>query len=68
MDHDEDAKPNMMALDMNSNMSATGSVRSESLGAFDPVTQQNGSKPPIKRRAPIACRRFVPYIRHWASP
>ncbi|GKT69359.1 zinc transcription factor [Colletotrichum tofieldiae] len=60
MDHDDDAKPNMMALDMNANMSAAGSVRSDSLGAFDPVAQQNGPKPPIKRRAPIACRRFVP--------
>ncbi|EFQ32710.1 uncharacterized protein GLRG_07854 [Colletotrichum graminicola M1.001] len=57
MNHDEDTKPIMMDLEMNASMSATGSVRSDSLGAFDPITQQNGPKPPIKRRAPIACRR-----------
>ncbi|KAK1968699.1 hypothetical protein LY78DRAFT_631317, partial [Colletotrichum sublineola] len=57
MNHDGDTKPSMMDLDMNTSMSATGSVRSDSLGAFDPLTQQNGPKPPIKRRAPIACRR-----------
>ncbi|TEA01997.1 hypothetical protein C8034_v002399 [Colletotrichum sidae] len=60
MDPDEDAKPNLMALDM----SANSSVRSESLNPFDPaapVTQaQAGQKPPIKRRAPIACRSVFP--------
>ncbi|TDZ38653.1 putative transcriptional regulatory protein [Colletotrichum spinosum] len=60
MDPDEDAKPNLMALDM----SANSSVRSEYLNPFDPaapVTQaQAGQKPPIKRRAPIACRSVFP--------
>ncbi|KAL4405155.1 hypothetical protein CABS03_13337 [Colletotrichum abscissum] len=54
MDFDEETKPNLTTLNMSSNVS----VRSESIGAFDPATQQqNGSKPPIKRRSPIACRR-----------
>ncbi|KAI3527351.1 hypothetical protein CSPX01_17038 [Colletotrichum filicis] len=54
MDFDEETKPNLTTL----NMSSNASVRSESIGAFDPATQQqNGSKPPIKRRSPIACRR-----------
>ncbi|KAJ0357183.1 hypothetical protein COL154_010385 [Colletotrichum chrysophilum] len=55
MDLDEDAKPNLMALDM----SANASVRSDSLNAFDHPDmqqQQQGPKAPIKRRAPIACR------------
>ncbi|CCF33732.1 hypothetical protein CH063_05865 [Colletotrichum higginsianum] len=56
---DEGAKPNMMASDMSADMNATGSTRSDSLGALDHTTQQNqnGPKPPIKRRAPIACKR-----------
>ncbi|KAF3797033.1 hypothetical protein GCG54_00008999 [Colletotrichum gloeosporioides] len=57
MDLDEDAKPNLMALDM----SASASVRSDSLNAFDhPDMQQQGPKAPIKRRAPIACRSVFP--------
>ncbi|KAJ0281422.1 hypothetical protein Brms1b_005015 [Colletotrichum noveboracense] len=59
MDLDEDAKPNLMALDM----SASASVRSDSLNAFDhPDMQQHqqGPKAPIKRRAPIACRSVFP--------
>lgn len=61
---DEGAKPNMMASDMSADMNATGSTRSDSLGALDHVTQQNqnGPKPPIKRRAPIACKRFGSYV------
>ncbi|KAJ0328213.1 hypothetical protein COL922a_013319 [Colletotrichum nupharicola] len=59
MDLDEDAKPNLMALDM----SANASVRSDSLNAFDHPDmqqQQQGPKAPIKRRAPIACRSVFP--------
>ncbi|KAI8252538.1 putative transcriptional regulatory protein [Colletotrichum sp. SAR 10_98] len=60
MDLDEDAKPNLMALDM----SANASVRSDSLNAFDhpdmQQQQQQGPKAPIKRRAPIACRSVFP--------
>ncbi|KAI8293508.1 putative transcriptional regulatory protein [Colletotrichum sp. SAR11_240] len=58
MDLDEDAKPNLMALDM----SANASVRSDSLNAFDhpDMQQQQGPKAPIKRRAPIACRSVFP--------
>nr|XP_036589160.1 uncharacterized protein CTRU02_01207 [Colletotrichum truncatum]KAF6800802.1 hypothetical protein CTRU02_01207 [Colletotrichum truncatum] len=54
MNVDEDTKPNVMALEMSANVS----VRSDSLNAYDPVPQSQGeSRPPIKRRAPIACRR-----------
>ncbi|KAK2777866.1 hypothetical protein CKAH01_11912 [Colletotrichum kahawae] len=60
MDLDEDAKPNLMALDM----SANASVRSDSLNAFDHPDmlqqQQQGPKAPIKRRARIACRSVFP--------
>ncbi|KAK1482283.1 hypothetical protein CTAM01_13633 [Colletotrichum tamarilloi] len=57
MDFDEETKPNPTTLNMSSNVS----VRSESISAFDPATQQqNGSKPPIKRRSPIACRSIFP--------
>lgn len=60
MDLDEDAKPNLMALDMSPN----ASVRSDSPNAFDhpDMQQQQGPKAPIKRRAPIACRRFVTLV------
>ncbi|KAF9879563.1 hypothetical protein CkaCkLH20_03106 [Colletotrichum karsti] len=58
MDLDEDAKPNLMTLDM----SANASVRSESVNPYDPIVPQGqaGPKPPIKRRAPIACRSVFP--------
>ncbi|KAF6815378.1 hypothetical protein CPLU01_14148 [Colletotrichum plurivorum] len=49
-----------MNANANASASANVSVRSDSLNAFDapPVPEaQAGPKPPIKRRAPIACRR-----------
>ncbi|ROT40913.1 hypothetical protein SODALDRAFT_343122 [Sodiomyces alkalinus F11] len=46
LDEDVDPKPNPATLDFNSTRSA-----------MTPGSQNDGAKPPIRRRAPIACRR-----------